>query len=1021
VTTPNYSPGRSLPVRNVLAVIVAAVLMVVVSSRCDARNLTLEQLDHTAWTARDGAPLDIMALAQGTDGTLWIGATGGLYNFDGIHFEPINLRSIGPRKALGPVTTLTVSTDGTLWVGFGVKGIAQIRNHELSRIYDEGDGLPPGAVRQIAQAPDGTIMAIARNRLVYLNDGRWQDVIAAAALQDESAHDIYFDRNGTCWVATLAFVWRLPRGEKTFERTIEPGGYVFDFAETRDGALWMQTAIPGPHPSIVRRLDTEGSRGRPQRVMTDSSGILIDSEDLLWIASTHGILRLDSRQPTGDQVTSDGNSTGDFLERFTHLNGLTSDAGGRLLQDRAGNIWLGTSNGLDRFRKPNLVRFIDARVESETVIPAFCPSGELLLKSIGRPLLTIHDGQTIEQRVPTEAMNMYCDQENNVWIIGDSGFWRFGSNRLEQIAPPSGVDPIMMRQVVGDNQHELFASVTRQGLWRFVDGAWTRVVADGFPDLTPTALFKDSKGRLWAGFLDGRIAVLDAGIGHTFPLGEVGAVGVVEVFLESSVGIIAGGENGIAVLRGNQLQPLLANDRLSLSGVSGLLETKNGDLWLNGLHGIARISRSEVAAALKAPNYLMQSERFTEAGIVGPSPQIKRLPTAFEDHAGRFWFVTSNALVSLDPYKLHTSQEPPILSPITMTVDGKPISANHEVPRGNHTVRIDYFGVDLSAPEKVTYQYRLDGIDVDWQLVGTRSEAVYTGLRPGRYRFHVMASNGSTWTRPDDSLQFVVLPAFYETTWFLVLCAVGALLAVWGGTRLRLRHLATEIRKRADERADERIRIARDLHDTLLQGIQGLMLRFHVAAQTIPPGDETRGLLDTALTTADQILVEARDRVSRLRSNSPPEIDLAEGYARIAADINYEKLTAFTINAQGNPVALQPVVFEELYFIGREAITNAFRHADASKISVDINYSRVRVTITFHDNGCGFHADGPGAVRGRSGRWGISGMMERAHRIAASFDCRSAPGAGTTIVVSVPLRRAFLRNVFWRKWQREPR
>jgi signal transduction histidine kinase len=263
---------------------------------------------------------------------------------------------------------------------------------------------------------------------------------------------------------------------------------------------------------------------------------------------------------------------------------------------------------------------------------------------------------------------------------------------------------------------------------------------------------------------------------------------------------------------------------------------------------------------------------------------------------------------------------------------------------------------------------------------------------------------------PDDSLQFVILPAFYQTFWFLGLCVVGSLLAVWAAARMRLKQLATEIRKRADERADERVRIARDLHDTLLQGIQGLMLRFHVAAQKTPAGDDTRELLDNALATADRILVEARDRVSRLRSNSPTEIDLVEGYAKVAKDINYEESVAFAVNVQGNPVGLQPVVLEELYFIGREAITNAFRHADASKISVEINFSRDSVTITFQDDGCGFHADGANAAAGQSGHWGISGMMERAHRIRASFECRSAPGSGSTIVVSVPTHRANLLN-----------
>jgi signal transduction histidine kinase len=226
---------------------------------------------------------------------------------------------------------------------------------------------------------------------------------------------------------------------------------------------------------------------------------------------------------------------------------------------------------------------------------------------------------------------------------------------------------------------------------------------------------------------------------------------------------------------------------------------------------------------------------------------------------------------------------------------------------------------------------------------------------------------------------------------------------------MRVKYVTRAIRVRSEERADERVRIARDLHDTLLQGIQGLMLRFHVAAEKTPAGGETRELLDGALDTADVILIEARDRISRLRSSDPADINLADGYAKVATDLNYEKAVVFSIKVDGPQTELHPLVREELYFIGREAITNAFHHAEASQISVAIKYSRASLTVSIEDNGCGFHPSNANDGT-HAGRWGLLGMMERAHRVGGSFECRSSPGCGTTIIVTVSRRRAYLRQ-----------
>lgn len=389
--------------------------------------------------------------------------------------------------------------------------------------------------------------------------------------------------------------------------------------------------------------------------------------------------------------------------------------------------------------------------------------------------------------------------------------------------------------------HLLYVSFTQNGLWRFEDGKWSKVTGVGLSDGTATALFLDNRKRLWAGFFDGRIVVLDGNKASTFTTGSAPSFGCIQVFLKSKVGLLAGGSSGIAVLRADHLQPLLAEDQASLQGVSGLLEAANGDLWANGMEGIVRVRASEVAHAIDSPEYPMKSKLFAEAGVVGPAPQILSVPTAVKDLHGTMWFSTSGLLVSVDPESIHASLVAPILSRLSTTGDGLALAGDHRVNPGYHTMRIRYFGAYITAPQKVTYKYKLDGADKSWQEVGDRSEAVYTGLRPGHYRFAVMASNGEeVWSPVDDSLEFTVLPSFYQRPVFLILCVATALGLIWLAYRLRVRHIAAAIQEREQVRADERIRIARDLHDTLLQGMQGLTLRFSVAAKQLPEGSRTR-------------------------------------------------------------------------------------------------------------------------------------------------------------------------------------
>lgn len=979
-----------------------------------ASSLHLEQFDHTAWTTRDGAPLNIRGLDQDRDGTLWIFSQSGLYTFDGKSFSIFRSGENDPQLPAQPITSHFMAKNGSLWVGFAISAIAEIRDHRIVRLYDQKDGLPVASVTQILELRDGTVMAIAKDRLFQLTGRRWKDITPDSVLLGEQVRGCFLDRTGTLWMVTLRSIWKKAASDSEFRRTKESGGFVPHFAESPSGVLWVPIQSPGPQPNLLHRLPEDGGETSSRKFPLVTEEMLIDSAGFLWLTGESGVLKLDPEHwPLLDPNLwskakahdSDDQEKLQF-DRYDHGDGLTSDSTGAILKDRLGNIWIGGENGLDRFSEARLVRVVDRRISVRTVVTS-CPKGNLWTASYGWPVVEFQNGNLVNHGIKREPNFAHCDEDGTLWLSDNTGLYRYGRDGIKHFAPPAGVPAVGVRQVVGKSSHQLFVSYTQNGLWSFVDGRWSRIKAAGFPDSTPVSLLMDTRGRLWAGFPAGQIALLEGSTGRTFRADSATSLGVVQVLLESRFGMLVGGTNNIALLRGDHLQTLPLEDRPAVEGISGLLQAPNGDLWLNGLHGITRIPANEVNEALRSPNYHMRSEHFSEAGIVGPSPQFFAIPSAVVDSHGRFWFSTSNTVVSLDPQSIHPNTTPPILSNISMAVDGSPLQPNHRVDPGYHTFRIGYLGAYLKAPEKVTYQYRLAGADTKWHDVGARSEAVYTGLRPGTYRFSVKASNGEgAWSEADESLQFTVLPSFYQRPAFLLLCLAILAGSLWLAVRLRIRHLGVAIRLREEVRAEERIRIARDLHDTLLQGMQGLTLRFHLVSERLPQKSREREAMESALVLADRLVLEARNSVSHLREEHLQSNNIYGAFEAVAEELDCEKRIRFICEIDEAIENAKPSLLHELYYIGREAMVNAYRHSHASEIRVTLRHLPKALVLSIADNGRGFDPVVQ-LERCQVGHWGFRGMKERAEGVGARFECSSSSGNGTKIIVTVPSVRSY--------------
>ena len=968
--------------------------------------LLLTQLDHKVWTTRDGAPAPILQIALDHDGTLWLTSFSGLYRFDGLQFKEFRAPEGEPGLHPGAYRSVFVAKNGDIWAGSTIRGIARIRSGHV-KFYDEHDGFPSLTVLQICEGPDDSIWAVVHGRLMVFDGNHWTDAGVLRGIPNgESVTAIFFDHEGTQWISTVSAIYYRPRLQQQFSNA----GISFDhdrdmpnFAESKNGELWIVFENRLTTSSAdLQQLDVPGHRVKSPKVIHVPflvTQMNFASDGSLWVT---GNSELDRFEPS-----TTGGTPGFSREVFGIAQGLTSKTVNDLLEDRDGDIWLATDGGLERFRQPVLIKYVEKPLDPSDLALARDAQGTIWIGSAGAPLLSVRGAQTTEHGPPlSHASNLFPDSRGAVWMRTDEGAVLEQFDHVKKVNLPKGVPDWSPRQFFETKSGELYVYFGRSGVYRRMHETWFKVDLPNQPDDLPLSFFVDKRGRMWIGYVGGKVGMIDGTIGRIFSVGMDVDLGTIQTFLETSEGLLCGGFNGVAVLQGDHFMVLPTVEAAAVTGISGMVQTRKGDLWLNGIHGVSRVSLSDLRTAVSR-RQPMSAELYQQTDITGPSPQTYDFPTAVTDANGRIWFNTSGVIAYVDPDEVPHDRQAPNLTVSAIDEDGEPVGKQNQVRAGASTIRIRYFGAHLFAPEKVKYLYRLHGVDKTWQDVDRRTEAVYTHLSPGKYLFEVMATNGEgVWSAPV-SASFTVLPAFYQATWFAFLCVLAGVLLLWFGLTVRVRYVTAGIRQRAEERADERIRIARELHDTLLQGVQGLLLSFHVAAEKVPAEHESKRALEKALTRADQIILEGRNRVTRLRSENLTDAELKSLIEGVAADLNVGPIN-FAVERTGGSDSLQSHVVDEVFCIAREALTNSFRHSQASQISVKLDYQSREFKMTCRDNGRGFNPEASLASP-TNGHWGLLGMAERAERIGAKFCCTSAPEKGTEVCVAVPGRLAYAR------------
>jgi len=380
---------------------------------------------------------------------------------------------------------------------------------------------------------------------------------------------------------------------------------------------------------------------------------------------------------------------------------------------------------------------------------------------------------------------------------------------------------------------------------------------------------------------------------------------------------------------------------------------------------------------------------------------------------GRIYFATRSSVVWIDPRQIPRNAIRPTVDVQSVNADGKMYDRPKELYLKANTdnLEIRYTAPSLLIPERVHFRYFMENLDKKWTDAGDRRMALYSRVPPGKYIFKVIASNDEgLWSGSASTVNIDIPPSFIQSLWFKILCALVIVLSLSLVYVLRLRQVNAQIRARLYERVAERERIARELHDTFLQGIQGLLLRFHTAARSMPSDSSARKSIQEILTQSNEIMLTGRQLVHDLRSTTRA-VTLSEELKAIGRGFQGNYATEFSVSTHGRELPVIPIVADELFKVGREAISNAFRHAQASSIRVELDYKDRELTLLIRDNGQG--VDERILLEGKKGgHWGLPGMRERVAQLKGNVRFESRQGIGTTVEVTIPANRAYRRNRF---------
>jgi ligand-binding sensor domain-containing protein len=952
----------------------------------------------------------VNAIAQTADGFLWIGTDKGLVRFDGFTFTPVSFTPVASASDI-PILQLLTDPEGKLWIRpEGADVVHQINGRFESVEY--GAQVQTSQITAMSKDSNGRIMVSDIARGTFRFQGGEVEQLAQPAVLSGSASPPIISMaqgpDGGLWLGTLGVgLFYFANGRATRVDAGLPDRKINCLLVISKDELWVgtDTGLFRWNGKEFHRIDLPSALGSIQVL-----SVLRDRDSNIWAGTTRGLLRINSN---GVSVLAE-----DAIRGHGGINAL--------FEDREGNLWVGGSQGLGRIRDSAFLTYspaIDSRFEQDGPVDVDSEGRTWFAPEQGG-LYALKDGniQSIPTGIPAnDVVYSIGGDGDDLWV----GRQRGGLTQLEihgdavvsrTYTQADGLAQNSVYTVYRSRDGSVWAGTLSGGVSRFKDQRFTDyTVANGLASNTISAILETRNGEMWFATPSG-LSSLSNGRWKSFTTRDGLPSDRVNCLFEDSSGTLwIGTSGGLAVSVADRFQVPGAWPQVLREPIFGLAEDKKDWLWITTSNHVLQVRRDKLAKGA------LGSSDVREYGITDgllSSEGINRCRSVIADSQGRIWFSLGRGISVVDPSHMPDSSPPAIAHVETVLADNLPINVTSpvRVPPSPKRIAITYTALSLASPERIRFRYILDGFDRKWSAPVATREAVYTNLGPGAYRFRVIASNSSgLWNGAESAIVFEVEPAIWQTWWFRSALVVLAACVMVLFYRLRLLQLTHQFNLRFEERVAERTRIARELHDTLLQSFQGVAFQLQAARKLLlRKADNATAVLDEAILGTEEAIQEGRSAISDLRpepaaQRTLPELLNAVGRELAAAQGRNGTAPSYRVVVEGKQQDLSPMLQDEVYKISREVIRNAFAHADASRIEVEIRYDRDQLRLRVRDDGKGID---PKILQagGQAGHFGIPGMRERARRIGAHLDFWSEMGAGTEVDLTLPASMAYQKR-----------